>query len=79
MQKSGVEEGGFVSALTDVLGNAPVIEGQNDDRFLSFFLNDNPLNALQGKQYPIVPLLIGTTKQETGKLISGKSVVRGKK
>ncbi|XP_065212693.1 carboxylesterase 5A isoform X2 [Planococcus citri] len=71
IQQNSLNEGGFVSALTDLLGSGPVIEGKNDDRFLSFFLNDNPLNALQAKQYPNVPLLIGTTKQETGKLISG--------
>lgn len=71
IEKYAIEEGGFVSAMTDILGSGPLIEGENDDRFLSFFLNDNPLNALQAKQYPSVPLLIGTTKHETGKLISG--------
>lgn len=63
---------GFVNAISKLLSSGPVVEGKNDGRFLSYFLNKNPLNALQDKNMPKVPLLMGTAKSETGNAITGK-------
>ena len=73
LQSDRIGTGGFVNAVSKLLSAGPVVEGKNDGRFLPFFLTNNPLDALKEKTgAKNIPLLIGTTKSETGKTVTGE-------
>lgn len=75
IQEDRIGDGGFVNAVSKLLSSGPVIEGKNDGRFLSYFLHNNPLDALKSKKMPKVPLLMGTAKSETGNAVTGKLLI----
>ncbi|KAJ8941723.1 hypothetical protein NQ318_023319 [Aromia moschata] len=62
---------GFVGGLSGGLGSAPVSEGYNDGRSLPGLIEDEPINDLNNKRNPRIPLLTGVTRDET------KGAVRG--
>ncbi|KAG5886054.1 hypothetical protein JTB14_009503 [Gonioctena quinquepunctata] len=62
---------GFMSGLSGDLGSAPVHEGFNDGRSLPGVVEDEPMNDLEKKKNPKVPLLTGIVKDETKKAVRG--------
>ncbi|KAJ8673091.1 hypothetical protein QAD02_004352 [Eretmocerus hayati] len=62
----------FVTDLSSLLGNGPVIEGKNDDRSLPNFVLDKPENTFNmSEKIPAIPLLTGVVKDETGGAVNG--------
>lgn len=55
-----------------MLNAGPAVEGNNDGRFLPFFLQDSPLNLMKKSKIPIIPMLTGVNKLETKSGILGK-------
>ncbi|XP_006607974.2 esterase E4-like [Apis dorsata] len=62
---------GFISSLSTLLGPGPVIEGNDDGRFLPNFITNTPENTLKIGDFPSVPLLIGVMNNEVGGAIFG--------
>lgn len=53
------------------LNPSPIVEGEDDGRFLPFFNNLPPIDVLKAGQFVKVPLLTGVTKEETSTAVNG--------
>jgi len=63
---------GYLTGLGSLLNVGPAVEGNNDGRFLPFFILDSPLRLLKKHKLPIIPMLTGVNKLETKSGILGK-------
>lgn len=64
-------EGGAVKTMGSTLNPSPCVEGKDDGRFLPFFMNLPPFDALKAGKFLKVPLLTGVTKEETSTAVQG--------
>lgn len=55
-----------------MLNAGPTVEGDDDGRFLPFFLLDSPLHLLKKHKLHTIPMLTGVNKLETKTGILGK-------
>lgn len=62
---------GFQSGLAGGLGAAPVYEGKHDGRSLPNLVQNKPMNDMENGNIPKIPILIGTTKDETKRACQG--------
>lgn len=69
LQKRGIDSGltGFVNIL-------PNVEEKDDDRGLPGFLTESPMETIEQKHLPGIPLLIGMTQQETANGLNLKAI-----
>jgi len=65
---------GYLTGLGSLLNVGPAVEGNNDGRFLPFFLLNSPLNLLKKRDLPTIPMLTGVNKLETKSGILGKHI-----
>lgn len=63
---------GYLTGLGSLLNAGPAVEGDDDGRFLPFFLQDSPLRLLKKNKLPVIPMLTGVNKLETKSGILGK-------
>lgn len=71
-QNTKLGKEGFLTGLGSLLNVGPAVEGNNDGRFLPFFILDSPLRLLKKHKLPIIPMLTGVNKLETKSGILGK-------
>ncbi|KOC63925.1 Carboxylesterase 1E [Habropoda laboriosa] len=62
---------GFIYSLSTLLGPGPVIEGNDDGRFLPNLNTKTPEDSLQFEEFPTIPLLTGVMNNEVGGAILG--------
>lgn len=62
---------GFLSGLSGLLGSSPAIEGVNDGRSLPGLIERDPLEDMSAGRRPAIPLLTGTTRDETKRAVDG--------
>ncbi|XP_043508578.1 esterase FE4-like [Frieseomelitta varia] len=62
---------GFLSGLSNLLSPGPVIEGNDDERFLPNLITNTPENFLQFEDFPSIPLLMGVMNNEVGGAVFG--------
>ncbi|KAK9886688.1 hypothetical protein WA026_017608 [Henosepilachna vigintioctopunctata] len=58
---------GFQNGMAGGLGSAPVHEGRHDGRSLPSLVQNKPMEDMENNNIPKIPLLLGTTKDETKK------------
>ncbi|KAL5242815.1 hypothetical protein ACI65C_010225 [Semiaphis heraclei] len=71
-QNTKLGKEGYLTGLGSLLNVGPAVEGNNDGRFLPFFILDSPLRLLKKQKLPIIPMLTGVNKLETKSGILGK-------
>ncbi|XP_015363502.1 PREDICTED: fatty acyl-CoA hydrolase precursor, medium chain [Diuraphis noxia] len=71
-QNTKLGKEGYLTGLGSLLNVGPAVEGNNDGRFLPFFIIDSPLRLLKKHKLPIIPMLTGVNKLETKSGILGK-------
>nr|XP_018899849.1 PREDICTED: carboxylesterase 1E [Bemisia tabaci]XP_018899850.1 PREDICTED: carboxylesterase 1E [Bemisia tabaci] len=61
----------FVTILGKSLNPSAVVEGEDDQWFLPYFLNKPPVDSLKEGNYSQVPMLTGVTMHETSTAVKG--------
>lgn len=63
-----------VRTLNGMVGYQPTIDGNDNERSLPGFLQDDPRNVIKNGTFKRVPLLTGVTRDETANAINIKSI-----
>lgn len=63
-----------VRTMHGMAGYQPTIDGNDNERSLPGFLQDDPRNVIKNGTFKIVPLLTGVTRDETANAINIKSI-----
>lgn len=63
-----------VRTMNGMVGYQPTIDGNDNERSLSGFLQDDPRNVIKNGTFKIVPLLTGVTRDETANAINIKTI-----
>ncbi|KAI4467459.1 carboxylesterase [Holotrichia oblita] len=72
IESARLKNRGFLSGLSGLLGSSPAIEGVNDGRSLPGLIQRDPLEDMSAGRRPSIPLLTGTTRDETKRAVNDK-------
>lgn len=76
LQIERLQERNLIKAMSGMASFSPNIESKDDDRGLPGIIVENPNDSLKKEPKFKIPLLIGTTKHETGNAIDQKEIVK---
>lgn len=72
IEHARLQERGFQNGMGAGLGAAPVHEGRHDGRSLPSLVQNKPMDDMEKGNIPKIPLLLGTTKDETKRACTSK-------